>query len=99
VITWRSLQPQDFDTKRRLTPAERAKLLAILVYSIAVRPRSLFYARDTDFDAKQPTQGMWMNFRMVLALQTVWDVALGLEIVVWIVFAAAVIVLVAAFFP
>ena len=40
-----------------------------------------------------------MNFRMVLALQFVWDIALALEIVLWAVFSAAVIVLIAAFFP
>lgn len=99
VITWRSLQPQDFDAERKLTRLERLQLLGVLLYSVALRPRSLFYARDTDYNATQPTQGMWMNFRMVLALQFVWDIALALEIVLWAVFSAAVIVLIAAFFP
>jgi hypothetical protein len=75
------------------------QLICVLFYSLLLRPRSLFYARLTDYDANKPTQGMWMNFRMILALHVVWDIALALEVVVWMAFSAAVIVLIAAFFP
>ena len=40
-----------------------------------------------------------MNFRMILLLQTVWDVALGLEVLVWAFFSGAVIVLLLAIIP
>jgi hypothetical protein len=49
VITWRSLQPQDFDAERKLTRLERLQLLGVLLYS--VRPstaKSLL--RDTHSD-------------------------------------------------
>jgi hypothetical protein len=99
VVAWRSFQAQDFDGERRPTRTERLKLLGVLVYSIALRPRSLTYARDTDYNEEKPTQGMWMNFRMVLLAHKVWDLALGLEILVWALFSAAVIVLLVAIFP
>jgi hypothetical protein len=99
VIECRAIQPQEFDANRRLTLLERAQLLAILSYSIAIRPRSLFYARDTDFNVTKPTQGMRMNLCMVLAPHKVWDFALALELVLWVLFSAAMITLVIALFP
>ena len=75
------------------------KLLSVLLYSVAIRPRNLIYARDSDYNADTPTQGMWMNFRMVLLLHKVWDLALGLEMLVWAFFATAVVVLLVAIFP
>lgn len=99
VVNWRSFQPQDFDLERRLTWGERAKLAAILAYALTIRPRSLFFARDTDYNADEPTQSMWMNFRIVLMLHQVMDLALGLEIIVWALFAAGVIVLLVGFLP
>jgi hypothetical protein len=63
IVEWRSIQPQDFDSsKRRLTMTERIKLLGVLAYSVSIRPRSLFFARDTDYSRDKPTQGMRMNF-------------------------------------
>lgn len=99
VVAWRALQPQDFDRDRRPTATERLRLSAIALYSLTLRPRSLFYARDTDYNANQPTQGMWMNFRMVLLLHQVVDLAMALEIVVWGLFSSAVIVLLVAVYP
>jgi hypothetical protein len=99
LVAWRSVQPQDFDGERRLSATERIKLCGVLAYSVAIRPRNLIYARDTDYSSAAPTQGMWMNFRMVLLLHKVWDLALGLEIAIWGLFAAAVIVLLVAWFP
>jgi hypothetical protein len=99
IITWRSLQPQDFNAERKLTLRERVQLFFVLLYAITIRPRSLFYARHTDYDEKTPTQGMWMNFRAVLAMHLVMDIALALEVVVWIVFSAAMIVMVIALLP
>lgn len=99
VVAWRSLQPQDFDADRRPTKRERLKLYGVAAYSLALRPRNLVYARDTDYSAEKPTQGMWMNFRMILLLHKMWDFALAIELLVWAVFAAAMIVLVIAFFP
>jgi len=99
IITWRSLQPQDFDMERRLTFRERAQLFFVLLYALTIRPRSLFFARHTDYDANAPTQGMWMNFRAVLAMHLVMDIALGLEIVLWLVFSAAMVVMVVALLP
>jgi hypothetical protein len=59
IVEWRSIQPQDFDSsKRRLTMTERIKLLGVLAYSVSIRPRSLFFARDTDYSRDKPTQGM-----------------------------------------
>jgi hypothetical protein len=100
LVTWRNLQPQDFDSPdRKPTPKERVKLLSVLAYSLAIRPRNLIYARISDYDEEKPTQDMWMNFRMVLLAHKVWDVALGLEAFVWVFFSSAVIVLVVALFP
>lgn len=99
VVAWRSYQPQDFDSDRRPTKRERLKLYGVAVYSLALRPRNLIYVRDTDYDAEKPTQGMWMNFRMILLLHKVWDLALAVELVVWALFGAAVVVLVVALFP
>ena len=79
--------------------ASDPKLYGVAVYSLALRPRNLIYARDTDYDAEKPTQGMWMNFRMILLLHKIWDLALAVELVVWALFGAAVVVLVVALFP
>jgi hypothetical protein len=97
-VAWRSIQPQDFDDERTPSLVERLKLYAVLAYSVAVRPRNLIYARVSDYNAEKPTQGMWMNFRMILLLHKLWDLALGLEILVWTLFATAVVVLLAALF-
>lgn len=51
--------------ERTLTLGERLQLFFVLLYGVTMRPRSLFYARITDFDAKAPTQGMWMNARAI----------------------------------
>lgn len=99
LVAWRSIQPQDFDAERKPTRAERAKLYGVIAYSVAIRPRNLIYARLSDYDADKPTQGMWMNFRIILLLHKVWDWALGLEILVWALFSAAVVVLLVALFP
>lgn len=99
VVAWRSRQPQDFDDDRRPTKRERLKLYGVAAYSLTLRPRNLIYARDTDYDAEKPTQGMWMNFRMILLLHKIWDLALAIELLVWALFAAATIVLVVALFP
>lgn len=99
VVAWRARQPQHFDGDRRPTKRERLKLYAVAAYSLALRPRNLIYARDTDYDAEKPTQGMWMNFRMILLLHKIWDLALAVELLVWALFAAAMIVLVVALFP
>jgi hypothetical protein len=99
VVAWRSRMPQDFDGERRPAKRERLKLYCVALYSVALRPRNLIYARDTDYDADKPTQGMWMNFRMILLLHKIWDFALAVELVVWALFAAAVVVLVVALFP
>lgn len=99
IITWRARQPQHHDMERMLTVGERLQLFFVLLYGITIRPRSLFYARHTDYDAKTPTQGMWMNARAIQAMHFVMDTALALEIVVWIVFSAAMIVMVLALFP
>ena len=40
-----------------------------------------------------------MNFRMILLLHKIWDLALAVELVVSAVFGAAVVVLVVALFP
>jgi len=99
VVAWRSWQPQHFDKDRRPTKSERLKLYGVASYSLALRPRNLIYVRDTDYDAEKPTQGMWMNFRMILLLHKIWDLALAVELVVWACFGAAVVVLVVALFP
>jgi len=99
IITWRARQPQDFNTERRLTFRERVQLFFVLLYAITIRPRSLFYARHTDYDEKTPTQGMWMNFRAVLAMHLVMDIALALEVLLWLIFSAAMIVMVVALLP
>jgi hypothetical protein len=99
VVAWRSWQPQHFDGERRPTTSERLKLYAVAAYSLALRPRNLIYARDTDYDAEKPTQGMWMNLRTILLLHKIWDLALAVELVVWASFGAAVIVLVVALLP
>jgi hypothetical protein len=99
VVAWRSRVPQHFDRDRGPTKSERLKLFGVAAYSLALRPRSLIYARDTDYDAEKPTQGMWMNFRMILLLHKIWDLALAVELLVWALFGAAMIVLVVALFP
>jgi hypothetical protein len=99
VVAWRSHQPQDFDKDRRPTNRERLKLYGVAAYSLALRPRNLIYVRDTDYDAETPTQGMWMNFRMILLLHKIWDLALAVELVVWALFGAGVVVLMVALFP
>jgi hypothetical protein len=99
VVAWRALQPQHFDGDRRPTFSERFELLTIALYSLALRPRSLFFARHTDYNADEPTQGMWMNFRMVLLLHQVVDLAMALEIIVWALFASAVVVMLVAVYP
>ena len=99
VVAWRAWQPQHHDPDRRPTKSERLKLWSVAAYSLALRPRNLIYARDTDYNAEKPTQGMWMNLRMILLLHKIWDLALAVELVVWALFGAAVIVLVVALFP
>jgi hypothetical protein len=99
VVAWRASQPQHFDGERRPTLFERLQLLAIALYSLTLRPRSLFFARHTDYNADKPTQGMWINFRMVLLLHEVVDLAMALELIVWVLFASAVIVLLVAVYP
>jgi hypothetical protein len=99
VVAWRAWQPQHFDKDRRPTRSERLKLCGVAAYSLALRPRNLIYVRDTDYDAEKPTQGMWMNLRMILLLHKIWDLALAVELVVWALFGAAVVVLVVALFP
>jgi hypothetical protein len=99
VVAHRATLPQDYDLERSPRVMERLKLYAVLAYSVVIRPRNLVYVRDTDYDAKTPTQGMWMNFRVIQALHNVWDVALGLELLVWTLFAAATIALVVSLFP
>jgi hypothetical protein len=99
VVAWRARQPQHFDKDRRPTKKERLKLYAVAAYSLALRPRTLIYARDTDYDAEKPTQGMWMNLCMILLLHKIWDLALAVELVVWALFGAAVVLLVIALFP
>lgn len=99
VVAWRAGQPQRFDAKRSPRVMERLKLYGVAAYSVAIRPRNLIYLRDTDYNAETPTQGMWMNFRMILLLHKIWDAALALELLVWALFAAATIALVVALFP
>lgn len=99
IITWRARQPQHHDLDRRLTFEERLQLFFVLLYGVTLRPRSLFYARHTDYDAKTPTQGMWMNGRAILAMHFVMDIALALEVVVWMLFSAAMVVMVIALLP
>lgn len=99
VVAWRARQPQDFDGERRPTMKERLKLYGVAAYSVALRPRNLIYARDTDWDDEKSTQGMWMNFRMILLLHTIWDLIVAVQLLVWGLFAAAMIVLVIALFP
>lgn len=99
IVEWRGFQPQHHPDDRALTAIERLQLVGILLYSLTLRPRSLFYARLADYSEAEPTQGMWMNARMILMLQTVWDLALALEVIVWVVFSAAVIVLIVAVSP
>jgi hypothetical protein len=99
LVAWRSIQQQDFDAERKPTLTEGLKLAAVLAYSVAVRPRNLIYCRLSDYSEGKPTQGMWMNFRMVLLAHKVWDVALALEVLVWVLFSAAVVVLLVAIFP
>jgi hypothetical protein len=71
----------------------------VLAYTVAIRPRNLIFARDTDFSATKPTQGMWMNFRLVILANKLRDFALALELLTWGFFSAGVIVLIVAFFP
>ncbi len=99
VVAWRARQPQDFDGERRPTMKERFKLYGVAAYCILLRPRNLIYARDTDYNEEKPTQGMWMNFRMILLLHKIWDLILAVQILVWGLFASAMIVLVVALFP
>ena len=99
VITWRARQPQHHDMERRLTFGERLQLFFVLLYGITIRPRSLFYARNTDYDAKTPTQGMWMNARAIQAMHLVMDIALALEVVFWMLFSSAMVVMVIALLP
>lgn len=73
--------------------------MGALLYGATIRPRSLMYARDTDYSPDEPTQGMWMNFQMILLLQKLWDLALALEVVVWVLFASAVTMLLIAILP
>ncbi len=40
-----------------------------------------------------------MNLRMILLLHKIWDLALAFELLVWALFAAAMVVLVVALFP
>jgi len=89
AITWRANQAQDFD-ERRPTTKERAQLIALMVYAVLVRPRTLFWVRDTDYgDARKA----WLNGRLVQRLHLLWDIALALEIVFWALFASALALL------
>lgn len=99
VVAWRSQLPQNFDDERRPTQRELLKLFLVAAYSVALRPRNLIYGRDTDYDPEKPTEGMWMNFRMILLLHKIWDFALAIELLVWALFAAGMVVLVVALFP
>jgi hypothetical protein len=65
-------------------------LAGLLLYSVFVRPRNLIFVRDTDYGNSQKA---WLNARTILRLHTVWDLALALEMWVWILFSAAMILL------
>ena len=95
AITWRAANPQNFDPQP-FNALDRLKFAGVLVYTLAMRPRNLIYARDTDSSDPKAT---WLNARMIQKLHLVWDWALALELLVWACFVAALAVLVLAVSP
>lgn len=89
AVSWRALQAQDFE-RRGATRGETLRLLAVLAYTILIRPRNLIFARDTDFGDQQAA---WLNARMIQKLHVVWDLALALELAFWLIFVAALTLL------
>jgi hypothetical protein len=99
AVSWRAIQRQNFDT-RTLGLRDRVKFLGPLVYTVLVRPRNLIYARDTDFgDEAGGEKAAWLNSQMIQRLHVVWDLAIALELAVWPLFFAALVVLVLAIAP
>jgi hypothetical protein len=95
AITWRSIQAQDFE-RRTSTWKEKAQLFGLGAYTILVRPSNLIFVRDTDYGDQQKA---WLNARTIQRLHVVWDLALALELVFWLVFLAALVVLIASVIP
>jgi hypothetical protein len=92
AITWRSVQPQHHD-RRDSTKKEKLQLLGVGLYTVLVRPRNLVFARDTDSGDKETE---WLNARTIQKLHVVWDLALALELVFWLLFVAALVVVIAS---
>lgn len=95
AITWRSHQAMEFD-QPPATQKEKAQILGLLLYTILVRPRNLIFVRDTDYGDKRKA---WINGVLVQRLHAARDLALAIELVFWLVFVAALAVLVAAVNP
>jgi hypothetical protein len=71
AITWRGMQAQEFDQPGP-SAVERVKLLAVVLYTVLIRPRNLSYVRDTDVNDPRKA---WLNVRIIQNLHTVWDAA------------------------
>jgi hypothetical protein len=95
AITWRSIQAQEFE-RRKSSGQEKLQLFGVVLYTLLVRPRNLIFVRDTDYGDKEKA---WLNARMIQRLHFVWDLALGLELVFWLVFVAALALLIASVTP
>jgi hypothetical protein len=70
---------------------EKLQLAGVGLYTVLVRPRNLVCVRDTDYGDQQKA---WLNARMIQRLHVVWDLALALELVFWLVFGAALVLLI-----
>jgi hypothetical protein len=78
------------------TRRERLQILAVLLYTLLIRPQNLIFVRDTDFGDKRKA---WINGVLIQKLHSAWDLALALELVFWLLFAAALTLLVTAVAP
>lgn len=95
AVTWRANQAMEFD-QPRATRREQLQILAVLLYTLLIRPRNLIFVRDTNFEDKRKA---WINGVLIQKLHSAWDLALALELVFWLLFAAALALLIAAVAP
>jgi hypothetical protein len=64
------------------------RILAVLVYTVFLRPRNLIYVRDIDYG--DPRRA-WINGVLIQKLHVVWDMALALELAGLLTLMAAII--------
>jgi hypothetical protein len=90
AVTWRAKQAMEFD-QPAATRSEHLKIVAVLLYTVLVRPRNLIFVRHSDYGDKRKA---WLNGVVVQRLHTVWDFGLALELAFWAAFVAALVVLI-----